>query len=215
MPGIARQPVLEPEHRVEVEMVGRLVEQQQVRAAHQRLREIKPHAPAAGEARHRLALARVGEAEPGEQRRRARPRAVAADRLEAMMQLGQPLAAGMRIDFRVASAPQRALDRAQLGVAVVHVVDRRRRDCAVFPARRARSPTPAAARPRPRRHRARRAAARTATTCRCRWRRSARPCARRARSAIAPSSRRLLPRESVRLLRRSIVRYAAARSRSR
>ena len=61
--GIAREPVLEPEHGVEVEVVGRLVEQQQVRAAHQRLREIEAHAPAAGEAGDRLARAR-GSAKP-------------------------------------------------------------------------------------------------------------------------------------------------------
>src|SRR3989442_312079 len=34
-------------------MVGRLVEEQQIRAAHQRLREIEAHAPAAREARDR------------------------------------------------------------------------------------------------------------------------------------------------------------------
>ena len=77
---VAAQPVLEPQHGVEVEVVRRLVEQQQVRAAHQRLREVEAHAPAAGEARHRLRLLRLREAEAGEQRRRARARAVAADR---------------------------------------------------------------------------------------------------------------------------------------
>ena len=56
-------------------MVGRLVEQQEVRAAHQRLREIEPHPPAAGEARDRIAVARVGEAKSREQRRSARARA--------------------------------------------------------------------------------------------------------------------------------------------
>ena len=49
MPRIAAEPALEPDDRVEVEVVGRLVEQQQVRRAHQRAREVEPHAPAAGE----------------------------------------------------------------------------------------------------------------------------------------------------------------------
>ncbi len=52
-PAVAFQPVFEPDDRVEVEVVGRLIEQQQVGPAHQRLREVEPHAPAAREARHR------------------------------------------------------------------------------------------------------------------------------------------------------------------
>ena len=55
VPGYLREPVLEPQHGVEVEVVRRLVEQQQVGARHQRLREVQAHAPAAGEARHRFA----------------------------------------------------------------------------------------------------------------------------------------------------------------
>ena len=46
-------------------MIGRLVEQQQVGAAHQRLREIEAHPPAAGKARHRIALARRRKAQAG------------------------------------------------------------------------------------------------------------------------------------------------------
>ena len=46
-PGIALEPLLEPDDGVEVEVVGRLVEQEQLRRAHQRLREIQTHAPAA------------------------------------------------------------------------------------------------------------------------------------------------------------------------
>ena len=73
---IAGEPVLEPQHGVEVEMVGRLVEEQQVGAAHQRLREVEPHPPAAGEARHGIAVARGRKAEPGRAAsRRARARA--------------------------------------------------------------------------------------------------------------------------------------------
>ena len=56
--GIALEPVFEPEHGVEIEVVGRLVEQQQVGAAHQRLGQIQAHAPAAGEFAHRRAFRR-------------------------------------------------------------------------------------------------------------------------------------------------------------
>ena len=74
--GVALEPVLEPEDRVEVEVVGRLVEQQQVGRAHQRLREVQPHAPAAGKARHRVVHLLVREAEPMQQLFGARARRV-------------------------------------------------------------------------------------------------------------------------------------------
>ena len=67
VPGIALEPVLEPDDGVEVEVVGRLVEQQQLRRAHQRLREVQPHAPAAGEARDRALQLFVPEAQADEQ----------------------------------------------------------------------------------------------------------------------------------------------------
>jgi hypothetical protein len=46
---VPEQPLLQPQHRVEVEVVGRLVEQQQVRRRHQRAGQVQAHAPAAGE----------------------------------------------------------------------------------------------------------------------------------------------------------------------
>ena len=46
---VLEQPLLQPQHRVEVEVVGRLVEQQQVARRHQRARQVQAHAPAAGE----------------------------------------------------------------------------------------------------------------------------------------------------------------------
>jgi hypothetical protein len=102
-------------------VVGRLVEQQQVGARHQRPREVEPHAPAAGEARDRIAVARLGEAQPGEELRSARPRAVALDRLEALMQLGEPLARSVRIGLRVGERSRR---RAELRIAIEDVFDR-------------------------------------------------------------------------------------------
>ena len=127
--GIAAEPVLEPQHRVEVEVVGRFVEQQQVGAAHQRLREVQAHPPAAGEARHRIAVARVGKSQAGEECGGARACGVPADRLEAMMQLRQRLAAGVRVGV-VGGLGLRepALDLPQLAVAVEHELDRGRGD---------------------------------------------------------------------------------------
>ena len=45
--GVALQILLEPEQRLEVEMVGRLVEQQQVRLLRQQPGQVRPHHPAA------------------------------------------------------------------------------------------------------------------------------------------------------------------------
>ena len=124
-PRIAREPLLEPHHRVQVEVVGRLVEEQQVRAGHQRLREVQAHAPAAGEACHGVRVPRVREAEPGEQRRGTRARRVAVDGLEAMVKIGDRVPVGRVVLLGLA---QRALDGAELRVAVHHELDRRRRD---------------------------------------------------------------------------------------
>jgi hypothetical protein len=42
---IASQPVLQPHHGVEIQVISRLIEQQQVTATHQRLRKVEAHAP--------------------------------------------------------------------------------------------------------------------------------------------------------------------------
>ena len=122
---IFSEPVLEPQHRVEVEMVGRLVEQQKIGAAHQRLREIQAHAPSAGETRHRVRVPILGKTQARQQRGRARPRAVTADVVEAMVQVRQRFAVERVIAFR---GGQCRFDLAQLAVAVEHVVDRGHRD---------------------------------------------------------------------------------------
>jgi hypothetical protein len=74
---IAVQPVFEPDDCIEVEVVRRFVEQQQVRTAHQRLREIQPHAPAARKAAHARARLFEREAKAEQQRFGARRRGVA------------------------------------------------------------------------------------------------------------------------------------------
>jgi hypothetical protein len=60
----------EPHECIEVEVVGGFVEQQQVRRAHQRARELQAHAPAAGKAVHRRVELRRLEAQAEQQRLR-------------------------------------------------------------------------------------------------------------------------------------------------
>ena len=64
---VALEPVLQPQDGVEVEVVGRFIEQQQLGRAHQRLREVESHAPATGETGDRVRHLRGGEAEAGQQ----------------------------------------------------------------------------------------------------------------------------------------------------
>ena len=52
-PGIVDQPALQPQDGIQVQVVGGLIQQQQIRTAHQRLGHVQPHAPAAGERTHR------------------------------------------------------------------------------------------------------------------------------------------------------------------
>ena len=46
--GVFFEPGFQPHQRIQVQVVGGLVQQQQVRRAHQRASELQPHAPAAG-----------------------------------------------------------------------------------------------------------------------------------------------------------------------
>ena len=82
---VALQPGFEPDQRVEVQVVGRLVEQQQVGRAHQRARQLQAHAPAAGEAVDRRVELVGLEAQAQEQRLRARPGVDAAGVADRMV----------------------------------------------------------------------------------------------------------------------------------
>ncbi len=168
--GVAREPVFQPHHGVEVQVVGGFVEQQQVGRAHQRLRQVQPHAPAAREAGHRLLRLRHGEAEAEQQRLGARRSGVAVGIGEGGVGFGLGVAVVARFGIG-----QAALDVAQARVAVEGVVERAAlhrgrllRHMRARPARSAGWPL------RRRRRAARRAAARTASICRCRSRRPGR-----------------------------------------
>ena len=116
--GIAPQPFLEPEHRVEIEMVGRFVEQQQIRAAHQRLGEVEAHAPAARKLGHRAGFVARREAESVQQFAGTCTRRVAADCAQTIVQHG--LAGRVVRGFGLGEV---AFKQAELGVAVEHVIE--------------------------------------------------------------------------------------------
>ena len=83
--------VLQPERAFEVEIVGRLVEQQQVGLREQRRGERDAHAPAAGKFRAWPLLIGGGEAEAGEDRCRAGRGRVRADIGEPGLDLGDAM----------------------------------------------------------------------------------------------------------------------------
>ena len=69
--GPAVEQVLERGERLDVEVVGRLVEQQHVRLGHQQAHQLQPAPLAAGQVADRRPLPLAGEAEPLEQLARA------------------------------------------------------------------------------------------------------------------------------------------------
>ena len=117
--GVIPQPLFEPDHRIQVEVVGRLVEQQQVRATHQRLRQIEPHPPATGERGDRPRRVALDEAEPVEQGGCPRRCRIGVDLLHPAVQQADRLAIVIGL-----GSGQFALDPAQFAIAVQRVVDR-------------------------------------------------------------------------------------------
>jgi hypothetical protein len=89
---IVEQPLFEPEHRVQIEVVGGLVEKQQIGAAHERLRKVDAHAPAAGERIQGPCLVCGFEAQAMHELRGTAACFVAADRGIPSVQFGQPRA---------------------------------------------------------------------------------------------------------------------------
>ena len=117
---VAAEPALQPDDRVEVEVVRRLVEQQQIRRAHERAREVEPHAPAAGELGDAPLEVRRREAEPVEHRRGAGARRVAVPVRERLVRVREALAVAgvLGVGELALGAPQRL-------VAVDDELDRR------------------------------------------------------------------------------------------
>ena len=88
------QPAFQPERAFQVEVVGRFVQQQQVRLGEQRGGQGHPHAPPARELRHRAGEVIVREAEAGENFRRPARRAVGADFRQPTVDVAHPLGIG-------------------------------------------------------------------------------------------------------------------------
>ena len=63
---VGGKPSLKPEHGIEVEVVGRFVEQQELGGRHEGARQCQPHAPAAGKAVDGLNPLPGREAQPGQ-----------------------------------------------------------------------------------------------------------------------------------------------------
>ena len=83
---VVAQPLLKPDHRVKIEVVGGFIQQQQVRTAHERARQLQAHAPAAGKrVQHKLQFARI-EPESVHQARGTAARGIAADVLVCFVQ---------------------------------------------------------------------------------------------------------------------------------
>ena len=76
---ILEQPLFKPEHGIQIEMVGRLIEQEQIARHHQGTREIEAHAPAAGKFRHRALMGRGRKAEAMQQLAGTRLRVITVD----------------------------------------------------------------------------------------------------------------------------------------
>ena len=88
------QPGFQPQRRFEVEVVGRLVEQQQVGCGEQGGGQRHAHAPAAGEAADRAGLGGGVEAEAGQDGGRAGGGAVGTDGAQALVDFGEAVRVG-------------------------------------------------------------------------------------------------------------------------
>ena len=92
--GIFLQSRFEPQRAFEIEVIGRLVEQEQIGLGEQCGSQRHAHAPAAGEFRHRPLEIVVGESESAQDFGGARRRSVGVDRIQVLVNLGQVLGLG-------------------------------------------------------------------------------------------------------------------------
>ena len=86
---IALEIILQPQHAFEIEIVGRLVEQQQIGRGEQDRGQRHAHAPAAGEFRAGAKLVLGRKAETRQDGRRARRRRIGVDRFQPGMDVAQ------------------------------------------------------------------------------------------------------------------------------
>ena len=119
---ITGEPLLKPNHGFQIEVVGGLIEQQQVGTADQRLREIEPHAPAAGKRRHRAFEFSVRKTKAGQQCGGARFGAVAVDLAQPHVQFGEAVAVMINVGS-LRKTGKLVLDSAKFGITIEHVFD--------------------------------------------------------------------------------------------
>ena len=117
--GVTLEPVFEPDDGVQIQVVGRLVEQQQIGRAHERLRQIQAHAPPAREAGDRQLRLRQRKAEAEQQRLAAGRGGVPVGVGEGRVGVGLGMA--VVSDFRRRNI---RFDLTQPRVAVENVVER-------------------------------------------------------------------------------------------
>ena len=116
---IAFQPLFEPDDCVEVQVVGRFVEQQQIRGAHQCLCQIQTHPPATGEIADLTIHLLIGETKTGEQLARPRIGGVTVGAVEFCVQARQRGAV-----VGLFGGGKLALHLTQTQVAIKHIIDR-------------------------------------------------------------------------------------------
>jgi len=112
---------LQPLHGEGVQVIGRLVQEQQVGAGDEQAGQGDAHAPAAGERAAGALHLGLGEAQPGQHLAGLGLPAVAAQGLEAVVQVavvvGQPLGVLGGVGHAVLQVAQARLEAGQLGVA--------------------------------------------------------------------------------------------------
>ncbi len=109
-PAILFQPGLEPDHGVQVEVVCRFVEKQEIGSAHQGTCEIKPHPPATRKIRQWAHFITGRKAEPAHQAGGAAVGLIATDMLQFAVQVGDALAVAIMFCCRqFALRPAQAL----------------------------------------------------------------------------------------------------------
>jgi hypothetical protein len=89
---VALEPAFQPDQRIEIEVVGRFVEQQEIGRTHQRACQLQAHPPAAGEAVDRIVQFGGLETEAEDQRLGARLRIVRAGVVQGHVGVGQAFA---------------------------------------------------------------------------------------------------------------------------
>ena len=117
--GLALEIIGEPEHAFEVEIVGRLVEQQNVGRGKEDRRKRHAHSPAAREFGERAVLRRLVEAEAGENARDPRRGGMGVDVGKPRLDLGDALRIGRCLGLDEEARP--------LDVGFEHEVDQRLR----------------------------------------------------------------------------------------